>query len=150
MQVFEIESPIMAYAFVANADGTNYDDLSAEVIADGGVIEQVADDLVVIKIGGANITLPLGFAVVLDGTGVGKVMNHDKFTEKYVAADGLDVGAVGADVALVERVTELEKQLADVVALGGRLVAVETAVASITNKNEKTGKTKVEKEANNG
>lgn len=109
MKVSEIKNPIIAYSFIANAGGTNYYDLSSEVIADGGTIEQIADEVVVININSMNITLHLGFTVVIDGTGISKVMKYDQFTRKYTEVKNLDTQT--EIIALNERLTALENKL---------------------------------------
>ena len=123
MQVFKIEQPLVAFKFVATDKGNNFDELSADVVAAGGTVEQLGDALVVVRGVGAEVQLPLGFGVVYDG-GVGKVMPVDVLDSQY---------AVGAG----------EFDLDDLVA---RLEKVEKAVAS--GKGRSTGKT--EKTAGDG
>ena len=82
MQVNKRIKSMTAYVFYADADGTNFKELEAEVKSDGGSVEQVADDLIVIRSAGGEFTLPLGFAVVISG-GTGKVMTRDVFLGDY-------------------------------------------------------------------
>ena len=124
MQVFKIEQPLVAFKFVATDKGNNFDELSADVVAAGGTVEQLGDALVAVRGVGAEVQLPLGFGVVYDG-GVVKVMSVDVLDSQYVA--------VGAG----------ELDLDDLVA---RLEKVEKAVAS--GKGRSTGKT--EKTAGDG
>ena len=94
MQVFKIEQPLVAFKFVATDKGNNFDELSADVMAAGGTVEQLGDALVVVRGVGAEVQLPLGFGVVYDG-GVGKVMPVDVLDSQYV-------GAVSGDFVLGE------------------------------------------------
>lgn len=87
MQVNKRIKSMTAYVFYADADGTNFKELEAEVKSDGGSVEQVADDLIVIRSAGGEFTLPLGFAVVISG-GTGKVMTRNVFTEDYEQVGG--------------------------------------------------------------
>ena len=131
MKVIKIEKALLAFAFlaVANDTGTSFSELEADVKAEGGAVEKVADDLVVIKLGGADYTLPLNFAVVING-GVGKVVSKEVFETEYAITsneDGFDLDG------FIERVAKLETGFNDLSALGGRLTAVETAIAKLTS-----------------
>lgn len=107
MQVFKIEQPLVAFKFVATDKGNNFDELSADVVAAGGTVEQLGDALVVVRGVGAEVRLPLGFGVVYDG-GVGKVMPVDVLDSQYVA-----VGAGEFDLDdLVARLEKVEKAVA--------------------------------------
>lgn len=132
MKVIKLEKALLAFAFlvVAGDTGTNFDELEADVTAEGGTVEKVADDLVVIKVGGADYTLPLNFAVVISG-GVGKVVSKEVFDTEYASIGGGD--------DLLERVAKLETGFNDLLALGGRLTAVETNLAKSDDKS-KAGK----------
>ena len=123
MQVFKIEQPLVAFKFVATDKGNNFDELSADVVAAGGTVEQLGDALALVRGVGAEVRLPLGFGVVYDG-GVGKVMPVDVLDSQYVVGAG-------------------EFDLDDLVA---RLEKVEKAVAS--GKGRSTGK--AEKAAGGG
>ena len=123
MQVFKIEQPLVAFKFVATDKGNNFDELSADVVAAGGTVEQLGDALALVRGVGAEVQLPLGFGVVYDG-GVGKVMPVDVLDSQYVVGAG-------------------EFDLDDLVA---RLEKVEKAVAS--GKGRATGK--AEKTAGDG
>ena len=104
MQVFKIEQPLVAFKFVATDKGNNFDELSADVVAVGGTVEQLGDALVAVRGVGAEVQLPLGFGVVYDG-GVGKVMPVDVLDSQYVAVE-----AVGFDLDdLVARLEKVEK-----------------------------------------
>lgn len=110
MKVIKIEKALLAFAFfvAANDTGTNFAELEAEVKAEGGTIEKVANDLVIIKVGGTDYTLPLNFAVVING-GVGKVVSKEVFEAEYASVIGDD----GFDLdGLVERVAKLETYFA--------------------------------------
>lgn len=137
MQVVKLENPTMAYPFVsvAETDGQvdNFAQLEADVKADGGTIEKVADDLVVIHLDGTSYTLALGFVLIVDGTGIGKVMSADMFNDSYT-----DISKVGADVA--ERLAQVEVGLADLGALASRVVALETALANKQARSKSGGK----------
>ena len=123
MQVFKIEQPLVAFKFVATAKGNNFDELSADVVAAGGTVEQLGDAHALVRGVGAEVQLPLGFGVVYGG-GVGKVMPVDVLDSQYVVGAG-------------------EFDLDDLVA---RLEKVEKAVAS--GKGRSTGK--AEKTAGDG
>lgn len=144
MKVIKIEKALLAFAFfaVASDTGTNFDELEADVKDNGGTVEKVADDLVVIKVGGADYTLPLNFAVVING-GVGKVVSKEVFETEYA-------GVIDED-GFIERVAKLETGFNDLLALGGRLTAVETnlaKLASVTGSVAKSdGKSKADKGA---
>lgn len=149
MKVIKIEKALLAFAFfaVANDTGTNFDELEADVKDNGGTVEKVADDLVVIKVGGADYTLPLNFAVVING-GIGKVVSKEVFETEYAGVideDGFDLDG------FIERVAKLETGFNDLLALGGRLTAVETnltKLASVTGSVAKAdGKSKTDKGA---
>lgn len=120
MQVFKIEQPLVAFKFVATDKGNNFDELSADVVAAGGTVEQLGDARVVVRGVGAEVLLPLGFGVVYDG-GVGKVLPVDVLDSQYVEAQA---GEFDLD-DLVARLERVEKAVA-----GGksrRLVAEKTA-----------------------
>lgn len=120
MQVFKIEQPLVAFKFVATDKGNNFDELSADVVAAGGTVEQLGDALALVRGVGAEVQLPLGFGVVYDG-GVGKVMPVDVLDSQYVA-----VGAGEFDLDdLVARLEKVEKAVAG--GKGRRLVAEKTA-----------------------
>ena len=107
MQVFKIEQPLVAFKFVATNKGNNFDELSADVVAAGGTVEQLGDALAMVRGVGAEVQLPLGFGVVYDG-GVGKVMPVDVLDSQYVA-----VGAGEFDLDdLVARLEKVEKAVA--------------------------------------
>ena len=106
MQVFKIEQPLVAFKFVATDKGNNFDELSADVVAVGGTVEQLGDALALVRGVGAEVQLPLGFGVVYDG--VGKVMPVDVLDSQYVA-----VGAGEFDLDdLVARLEKVEKAVA--------------------------------------
>ena len=106
MQVFKIEQPLVAFKFVATDKGNNFDELSADVVAAGGTVEQLGDALALVRGVGAEVQLPLGFGVVYDG--VGKVMPVDVLDSQYVAVE-----AVGFDLDdLVARLEKVEKAVA--------------------------------------
>lgn len=118
MQVFKIEQPLVAFKFVATDKGNNFDELSADVVAAGGTVEQLGDALAQVRGVGAEVRLPLGFGVVYDG-GVGKVMPVDVLDSQYVVA------RTGEDLDdLVARLEKVEKAVAG---KGRRLVAEKAA-----------------------
>ena len=128
MQVFKTEQPLVAFKFVATDKGNNFDELSADVVAAGGTVEQLGDALALVRGVGTEVRLPLGFGVVYDG-GVGKVMSVDVLDSQYVA-----VGAGELDLDnLLMRTDKVSEQVDDLVA---RLKKVEKAVAE-TGKAEK-------------
>lgn len=139
MQVVKLENPTMAYPFVSQVetDGQvdNFVQLEADVKADGGTIEKVADDLVVIHLDGTSYTLALGFVLIVDGTGIGKVMSADMFNDSYT---DISKAGVGGDVA--ERLAQVEVGLADLGALASRVVALETALANKQTRSKSGGK----------
>ena len=107
MQIFKIEQSLVAFKFVATDKGNNFDELSADVVAAGGTVEQLGDTLALVRGVGAEVQLPLGFGVVYDG-GVGKVMPVDVLDSQYVA-----VGAGKVDLDdLVARLEKVEKAVA--------------------------------------
>lgn len=118
MQVFKIEQPLVAFKFVATDKGNNFDELSADVVAAGGTVEQLGDALAQVRGVGAEVRLPLGFGVVYDG-GVGKVLPVDVLDSQYVVA------RTGEDLDdLVARLEKVEKAVAG---KGRRLVAEKAA-----------------------
>ena len=119
MQVFKIEQPLMAFKFVATDKGNNFAELSADVVAAGGTVEQLGDALVAIRGIGAEVRLPLGFGVVYDG-GVGKVLPVDVLGSQYVE---VEAGEFDLD-DLVARLEKVEKAVAG---KGRRLVAEKAA-----------------------
>lgn len=119
MQVFKIEQPLVAFKFVATDKGNNFDELSADVVAAGGTVEQLGDALAQVRGVGAEVRLPLGFGVVYDG-GVGKVLPAHVLDSQYVEA------RAGEDLDdLVARLEKVEKAVAG--GKGRRLVAQKTA-----------------------
>ena len=120
MQVFKIEQPLVAFKFVATDKGNNFDELSADVVAVGGTVEQLGDALAQVRGVGAEVQLPLGFGVVYDG-GVGKVMPVDVLDSQYV-------GGVSGEFVLDDLVARLEKvEKAVAGGKGRRLVAQKAA-----------------------
>ena len=120
MQVFKIEQPLVAFKFVATDKGNNFDELSADVVAAGGTVEQLGDALAQVRGVGAEVQLPLGFGVVYDG-GVGKVLPVDVLDSQYV---GARAGEFDLD-DLVARLEKVEKAVAG--GKGRRLVAEKAA-----------------------
>lgn len=106
MKVIKIEKPMLAFAFLITAEGTNFEELEADVKENGGTIESISDDLVVIKINGADYTLPLNFAVIING-GVGKIVSRELLEAEYIHVIDDDFDLDG----LVERVNKLEAEL---------------------------------------
>ena len=119
MQVFKIEQPLVAFKFVATDKGNNFDELSADVMAAGGTVEQLGDALAQVRGVGAEVQLPLGFGVVYDG-GVGKVLPVDVLDSQYV-------GARAGEFDLDDLVARLEKVEKAVAGKGRRLVAEKAA-----------------------
>ena len=106
MQVFKNYQPLMAFKFVATDKGNNFDELSADVVAAGGTVEQLGDALAQVRGVGAEVQLPLGFGVVYDG-GVGKVLPAHVLDSQYVEA------RAGEDLDdLVARLEKVEKAVA--------------------------------------
>ena len=120
MQVFKNYQPLTAFKFVATDKGNNFDELSADVVAAGGTVEQLGDALAQVRGVGAEVQLPLGFGVVYDG-GVGKVMPVDVLDSQYVEARA---GEFDLD-DLVARLEKVEKAVAG--GKGRRLVAEKAA-----------------------
>ena len=120
MQVFKNYQPLVAFKFVATDKGNNFDELSADVVAAGGTVEQLGDALVQVRGVGAEVQLPLGFGVVYDG-GVGKVLPVDVLDSQYVEAQA---GEFDLD-DLVARLEKVEKAVAG--GKGRRLVAQKAA-----------------------
>lgn len=119
MQVFKIEQPLVAFKFVATDKGNNFDELSADVVAAGGTVEQLGDALAQVRGVGAEVRLPLGFGVVYDG-GVAKVLPAHVLDSQYVEA------RAGEDLDdLVARLEKVEKAVAG--GKGRRLVAEKAA-----------------------
>ena len=105
MQVFKIEQPLVAFKFVATDKGNNFDELSADVVAAGGTVEQLGDALARVRDVGAEVRLPLGFGVVYDG-GVAKVLPAHVLDSQYVEA------RVGEDLDdLVDALKKWKKRL---------------------------------------
>ena len=119
MQVFKIEQPLVAFKFVATDKGNNFDELSADVVAAGGTVEQLGDALAQVRGVGAEVQLPLGFGVVYDG-GVGKVLPVDVLDSQYVEG-------VSGEFVLDDLVARLEKVEKAVAGKGRRLVAEKAA-----------------------
>ena len=107
MQVFKIEQPLVAFKFVATDKGNNFGELSADVVAAGGTVEQLGDALAQVRGVGAEVRLPLGFGVVYDG-GIGKVMPVGVLDSQYVEALA---GEFDLD-DLVARLEKVEKAVA--------------------------------------
>lgn len=106
MKVIKIEKALLAFAFfaVANDTGTNFNELETDVKTSGGTVERVSDDLVVIRLDGANYTLPLNFAVIING-GVGKIVSKEVFETEYtidIVGDSFDFNG------FIERIAKLE------------------------------------------
>ena len=120
MQVFKNYQPLTAFKFVATDKGNNFDELSADVVAAGGTVEQLGDALAQVRGVGAEVQLPLGFGVVYDG-GVGKVLPVDVLDSQYV--EGVSGEFVLDD--LVARLEKVEKAVAG--GKGRRLVAEKAA-----------------------
>ena len=135
MKVFKIVKPFTAYSFKATADGNNLTELENEVSGDGGVVERVNDEVVVVKIGGISQTLPIGFTVLIDEKSVARVISNEQFAESYVDANGEaatlpEVNEIAARAAsLEEEVSELKKLADSVAVLDARISAMEAAVA---------------------
>lgn len=110
MKVFKIDRPLLAFLFVKTKDGTNFDELKADVKAEDkhGKVELVGEEVVVITVNNKTITLPIGFAVVV-GNGSNTVISADQFRNLYVPNDEVFDGDVYA--GLVEKVAELENRL---------------------------------------
>lgn len=106
MQVFKKQQPLVAFKFVANGKGNNFDALSADVTANGGTAELIGDNLVAIRGVGTDVTLPIGFAVVFSG-GIGKIINVNSFDTEYEELSDAPFDLDG----LVVRVEKLEKAL---------------------------------------
>ena len=119
MQVFKNYQPLTAFKFVATDKGNNFDELSADVVAAGGTVEQLGDALAQVRGVGAEVQLPLGFGVVYDG-GVGKVMPVDVLDSQYVEG-------VSGEFVLDDLVARLEKVEKAVAGKGRRLVAEKAA-----------------------
>lgn len=106
MQVFKIETPILALALLAVADGNNFDELSAEVADIGGSAELVNDGLARVQVNGRTYDLPIGYVLVFDGS-YGRLISKGQFDEEYVL-----VGASEFDLhGFVERVSKLEAEV---------------------------------------
>ena len=124
MQVFKIEQPLVAFKFVATDKGNNFDELSADVVAAGGTVEQLGDALVQVRGVGAEVQLPLGFGVVYDG-GVGKVLPAHVLDSQYV-------GALAGEFDLDDLVARLEKVEKAVAGGKGRRLVAEKAAGDGT------------------
>lgn len=108
MQVFKLEPQIFALALLAVADGTNFDELSAEVAEVGGSAELINDGLARVEVNGRTYELPIGYVLVFDGS-YARLISKEQFDNEYVSAkDGeFDLDYLVARVAKIE--TELGK-----------------------------------------
>lgn len=111
MLVFKVDKPITALSFVATANGNNFSELSAEVVAIGGTAELVHDGLARVVVGGRSYNLPIGYVVVLGDDN--RLLSKEQFELEYVQADSVDVKA------LVARITKLETALNKLTKAGG-------------------------------
>lgn len=106
MKVVKNEKPITAYWFKVSENSTNFDLLEKEVKEDGNFIEKLSDDQVVITINGVEYTLLLGFVLIIDQTGYGKILTSVQFEEDYmVISEAVDLDDI------LGRLEALEKQV---------------------------------------
>lgn len=124
MRLVKIEKPLVAYVFKRGTgdDDTNFAELEADVKADGGTVERVADDLVIISIGGGKHTLPLNFGVF--PALAGKIVSASTLEEDY--AEIVDGGGFDLD-GLLQRVTKIES---DFPTFATRLTTLESKLAT--------------------
>lgn len=134
MRVYEIIAPLVAYSFVATEDGNNLKELTEDVANDGGVVIANGDNAVIIKVGAGEFTVPIGFALLVDG-GVGKIISQQKLEQDFVfidgANDGVDLSTAYKRISALEAMVEL---------LDGRLKAVEAKGAETAQPKTTTKK----------
>lgn len=104
MKIIKTEKPLTAFLFTVTDTGTNFAKLEEEVRAEGGAIEQIADDLVIISLNGTDYTLPLGFVLIL-GNSNEKIVSKDTFDTTYICI--MDDDYPDFD-KLIERIEKLE------------------------------------------
>ena len=102
MNVVRVSKPINAFVFRATAKGNNLNELIKDAQKIGAVVEVVNDTFVNILVDGRVYGLPLGYAVVFDGTV--RLLSVEQFEQDYTTEDLSSVVN-----KLVERVNALEK-----------------------------------------
>lgn len=102
MNVVRVSKPINAFVFRATAKGNNLNELTKDAQKVGDVVEVVNDTFVNIVRDGRVYGLPLGYAVVFDGTV--RLLSIEQFEQDYTTEDLSSVVN-----KLVERVNALEK-----------------------------------------
>lgn len=102
MNVVRVSKPINAFVFRATAKGNNLNELTKDAQKIGAVVEVVNDTFVNIVRDGRVYGLPLGYAVVFDGTV--RLLSIEQFEQDYTTEDLSSVVS-----KLVERVSALEE-----------------------------------------
>lgn len=118
MLVYKNIEPLKAYAFISTADGNNFSELAEAVANDGGSIVSKGDDFVLVKTEAGEFTLPIGYALVIDG-GVGKLISYESFKTSFTPASSVNVD-------IQNSITELKDMVET------RLKAVETKVETMS------------------
>lgn len=109
MRALKVEKAMLAFTFFIVDGKDSFDYLEDDVKQAGGTVERVSDNLAIIKIGGADYALPLGFAVIING-GVGKILSQEVFDNEYVCVVDTDELAMNN---IAERLASIESKLAD-------------------------------------
>lgn len=109
MKALKTEKAMLAFTFFIIDGEDSFDYLEDDVKQAGGTVERVSDNLAIVKIGGADYALPLGFAVIING-GVGKIVSQEVFDNEYVCVVDTDELAMNN---IAERLTSIESKLAD-------------------------------------
>ena len=118
MKALKTEKAMLAFTFFVIDGEDSFDYLENDVKSEGGTVERVSDNLAIVKIGGADYALPLGFAVIING-GVGKIVSQEVFDNEYVCI--VDIGDEdNSSVASINvRLTAVEEEIAKLKATAG-------------------------------
>lgn len=109
MKVSKTIAPLTAYFFDATVDGNNLEDLSADVSADGGVVEAIDDNTVSISVEAGTFTLPINSALVIEG-GIGKIVYKEQFFLNYTIMYG-GTSDMSSIAAVEKRLLKLETKM---------------------------------------
>lgn len=127
MKVLKIEKAMLAFIFFVVNGEDSFDYLEKDVKSEGGTVERVSDNLAIVSIDGASYTLPLGFAVIING-GVGKIVSQEVFDNEYV---GEDSGYGSLFDSLNGRLIAVEEEIAKLKATAGSNTRVRKDRSSI-------------------
>lgn len=106
MKVTKISKPLEAFAFIANATGTNFNELAKDVANNGGTVEQLDSNNVSITFNGRPSLVPLNYVLVVDG-GNRTLLAHEQFVSQYEVDDNTT-----DFTGIIARIEELENAVA--------------------------------------